>query len=177
MKRDPLEDIGLDAESLERKQRFAEDRARAKDPRPKAAPFGNQGLYDAAAQSARGFPGGAWAPRVKASAKDQTAAGAGASMRADTFGAGGTSAAARDPGRSAVARAAADVVAAQTNRDLERATVKDQMDAGPVEPAPVAPGVLPPPVPPPAAPPSKAGHVLAFVGGAILGALIAKALR
>lgn len=173
MKRDPLEDIGLDSASLDRKQRFAQDRARAEDPRPKAAPIGNQGLYDAAAQSARGMPAGPWAPRITASAKDQAAAGAGASMRADTFGAGGTSAAPRGPGLTVAARAAADAVASR-KQDL---SIKDQMDAGPVEPAPVAPGVLPPPVAPPAAAPSKAGRVLAFVAGVIAGGLIAKALR
>lgn len=164
MKRDPLEDIGLDPASLDRQERYRRSRTQAAhDAPPKAAPIANQGLYDAASQSARGFPGGAWAPRVTASAKDQAAAGAGASMRADTFGASPSS----TPGLAAAARGAA-------GPDL---SIRDQMAAPPAEPAPVAPGILPPPVPAPPAAPSRAGKVLAFIGGAILGAVVAKAFR
>ena len=176
MKRDPLVDIGLDDASLERKQRFAQDRARAEDPRPLAAPLGNQSIYNAEAQMARGKPGGAWAPRVTASARDQAAAGAGASMRSDSFGVSASS----SPGLTRAAAAAAAAVAARAAGSDFKA--REQMAAfpvepAPVEPAPVEPGILPPAIPAPAQPPSKAGNVLAFVGGALIGAIIVKALR
>jgi hypothetical protein len=172
MKRDPLVDIGLDDESLERKQRFAQDRPRAEDPRPLAAPVGNQGIYNAESQAARGFPGGAWAPRVTASAKDPTAFGAGGTSRSNSFGVSASSS-------NGLTRAAAAAAAAVAARAAERPdfTAREKMAAPPVEPAPVDPGILPPAIPAPAAPPSKAGHVLAFVGGAILGAIVVKALR
>jgi hypothetical protein len=170
--RDPLQDIGLDDASLELKQRFARDRPRAEDPRPLAAPPGNQSIYNAEAQMARGKPGGAWAPRVTASAKDATTFGAGASMRSDSFGVSASS----SPGLTRSAAAAAAAVAAR-NAQKQDFKARERMSAPPVEPAPVEPGILPPAIPAPAAPPSRAGQVLAFVGGAFLGALIAKALR
>jgi hypothetical protein len=172
MKRDPLVDIGLDDASLELKQRFARDRPRAEDPRPQAAPLGQQAIFNAESQKARGTPGGAWAPRVTASAKDQAAAGAGASMRSDSFGVSASSS-------NAITRSAAAAAAAVAARGAAGPNFKtrEQMAAPPVEPPPVEPGILPPAIAPPAAAPSKAGKVLAFVGGAFLGALIARALR